>query len=236
MPVRCADDGGWWTGSEKKTCVWVSKKAESRCKKVGHDEKTGYEACPETCETCPDDDSGGECEDDEDWHAAGNSRKTCAWVGKQASTRCKKADEAGVTGFVSCPVTCATCEVDADDGSDEDCEDDAEWFVENNAAKTCSWVAKDPTSRCTKKGQDGRRASESCSVSCETCADQGEDNEDKDLCEDKAGWFKKNSPDKTCTWVAKDPATRCNKQGQDGTKASESCKDSCASCEEEDAE
>ena len=50
-------------------------------------------------------------------------------------------------------------------------------------------------------------------------------------CRDAPRWHKKNSPSKTCVWVADDPLNRCHKSGEDEVPASVACVDACGGCE-----
>jgi len=49
-------------------------------------------------------------------------------------------------------------------------------------------------------------------------------------CRDDDVWYKKNKPNRDCTWVAKKRGNRCSKTGHDGRIASEACKVTCSSC------
>ena len=50
------------------------------------------------------------------------------------------------------------------------CADDATWVITKGGdAADCAWVAAKPEKRCTKRGDDGRRAEDACLGTCGGC-------------------------------------------------------------------
>merc|ERR1719231_848181 len=102
------------------------------------------------------------------------------------------------------------------------CLDDPTWHKKNKPNQDCSWVGKKPEKRCNKKNDDKVKADDGCPLACLNCPGP---------CEDAASWHKKNKPNQDCSWVAKNDKKRCNKKGQDKTRAYESCLLACDMCE-----
>ncbi|KAH8047991.1 hypothetical protein JL722_12780 [Aureococcus anophagefferens] len=57
--------------------------------------------------------------------------------------------------------------------SESACTNDKQWMINNKRSKNCDWVAKKPSSRCQKKGKNGKgnkvEANVACQESCGTC-------------------------------------------------------------------
>ncbi|KAH8053945.1 hypothetical protein JL722_9106 [Aureococcus anophagefferens] len=57
--------------------------------------------------------------------------------------------------------------------SESACTNDKKWMINNKRSKNCDWVAKKPSSRCQKKGKNGKgnkvEANVACQESCGTC-------------------------------------------------------------------
>lgn len=104
------------------------------------------------------------------------------------------------------------------------CLDSSDWETKiRKTLKNCDWVAKNPWPvRCKKKGTDKKRANASCRIACSTCS-----------CSNSPTWrFQKKNKKKSlkkCPWIGQKPS-RCNKVGQDNTKAKDSCKLACGKC------
>jgi len=110
------------------------------------------------------------------------------------------------------------------------CVDSTTWYRGSSPNKDCNWVSDNAASRCGKTGNDGTTGYESCLASC-GC------NTDTDTpvpaptrnCEDSTTWYRGKTW-KSCDWVSESSSSRCDKTGNDGTTAYESCLASCGSC------
>ena len=95
----------------------------------------------------------------------------------------------------------------------------ASWAYKGDAARGCAWVAAAPYSRC-RKTAGGVDAEDACPEVCGACTD----------CDDDASWYvTRGSKNKrrTCAWVAKKPAKRCKKRGDEGERAKNACYATC---------
>lgn len=105
------------------------------------------------------------------------------------------------------------------------CADSTTW---SKSGKDCNWVSKDPTERCSKTGDDGTYAYESCEKACSTGSCESTAVE----CADDVDWYKAGQPFKSCVWVSKDKEKRCDDNGEDGTLADVGCPVTCGTCED----
>ena len=87
-------------GKSAKTCKWVRKKPDKRCRKKSADGTRATAACPKACGSCPEDGLA----DDPLWSMTNEKNKkiTCAKVAKKPARRCKLAGAAD-----HCAATCA---------------------------------------------------------------------------------------------------------------------------------
>lgn len=128
--------------------------------------------------------------------------------------------------------TLAPTLVTADSGGSS-CVDSPSWYKGNKPALGCAWVGKKVTRRCSRKSQDGTRATEGCPATCGACSGGASSpTPAPSVCADSPSWHKKNKPEKDCAWVAKRTGPRCrnSKVGADGTKPGESCPVACGTC------
>jgi hypothetical protein len=155
------------------------------CKKkgaIGDAKKKASAACQKACGTCDeagavvgattttagfttDLDNGPSCEskrgrDSLSWHRKGAPTKTCKWVERKPTTRCRKRGATGARAVTECVRACASCP------SEGACADDATWFRYNKKNKKldCVSVARNPGRRC---GMPGAKAA--CPATCGTC-------------------------------------------------------------------
>jgi len=106
------------------------------------------------------------------------------------------------------------------------CEPDSTTWYYKKDWKDCDWVSKSSSSRCTKEGNDGTLASESC---METCTGCGAPIPFPTGCADSTSWYKSNRPEKDCEWVS-EYTNRCSKTGEDGTNGYTGCPLTCGTC------
>ncbi|KAK7236700.1 hypothetical protein SO694_0024501, partial [Aureococcus anophagefferens] len=188
-----------------KNCAWVANFPEDRCAAKG-DEAQAWQACPETCSTCPYECAG----DSASWHKNGHGEKDCDWVSGFYYNRASVVGEDGTLAFESCPSATRRCFY----GNRSD---SATWAKKDQPWKDCAWAAA-ATSRCVALGEDGTFGYESCQHACLVGA----------YAEDDAAWAKKNGPSKDCAWVARD-RLRCAVKGEDDRWAFQACPAACGS-------
>ena len=111
------------------------------------------------------DESGPDCStkkgrDSKSWHRKGAPTKTCKWVKRKPSKRCRKKGATGARALTECVRACASCP------SEGACVDDATWSHTNKKNKKldCVSVARNPARRC---GIDGAR--DACAKTCGAC-------------------------------------------------------------------
>ncbi len=143
----------------RRKCVWVQKKARSRCKLVGVKDH-----CPKTCyQYDPDNDYASEpdnwCKDTSSEFTINSiiwirKKKTCAWAGKMKPTRCEIHEVKE-----NCPVLCDFC----------NCQDNQNRFdvsLLNEKKRNCKWAkSRDTWWRCVKYPE----IKENCPLSCGEC-------------------------------------------------------------------
>ena len=109
------------------------------------------------------DEAGPSCDSEKDsksWHRKGAPTKTCKWVKRKPSKRCRKKGATGARALTECVRACASCP------SEGACADDAAWSHINKKNKKldCVSVARNPGRRC---GMPGAKAA--CPATCGTC-------------------------------------------------------------------
>ena len=156
---ECADSTSWEDKKGKFTCANLldgidpdkSKKVAKQCKIKSKDGVVARDACPLTCDRCP------ECKDSGNFFVGAakfNSYKTCAYVGEDRAGRCGLVGlNGGDESFAweQCPAACHLCE--------RECADDLAWnpkkYAKTKAFKKdkmddlddeatgngCAWVA-----------------------------------------------------------------------------------------------
>ena len=156
---ECADSTSWEDKKGKFTCANLldgidpdkSKKVAKQCKIKSKDGVVARDACPLTCDRCP------ECKDSGNFYVGAakfNSYKTCAYVGEDRAGRCGLVGlNGGDESFAweQCPAACHLCE--------RECADDLAWnpkkYAKTKAFKKdkmddlddeatgngCAWVA-----------------------------------------------------------------------------------------------
>merc|ERR1711957_872225 len=88
------------------------------------------------------------------------TQRTCSWVVEGQVSRCSQY-------AVECPATCSACP--------DTCEDSNTWAYTADRGREvdCSWVRRDPTTRCDVVGENGaiawQVAFEACLVACGEC-------------------------------------------------------------------
>ena len=224
--AECQDDADWlWSnrkGSRTRNCQDVAQKPKSFCKLVGTDQRDAWDACPVTCDTCPEDSTTGttqeeeetetetetettteeettgtndDCSDDPSW-ATGSSRrpKTCDWVAGKPSSRCPRTGTDGRPASEACKATCESC----------------------NAASP------------PQEEEEEEEEEESAPAVEETLEE----------CENSSIWTvttKNGRKVNDCDWVAKKPSRYCSTVGDDGRLASQACRGVCeSSCQPTD--
>ena len=147
------------------------------------------------------------CEDSPTWYHKNKESKTCSWVAKSPTNRCKKwaKSKTGVKSKEACPATCNACPSACDDWCEDvdspwsekcewstcsacedcgavppPCADSTSWHHKSAKRKTCAWVAQRTPNRCKNWSQDeaGVTASVACPVACDTCPEEEEDEEE----------------------------------------------------------
>ena len=110
-------------------------------------------------------DAGPSCEskegrDSTSWHRKDAPTKTCAWVERKPSRRCRKKDATGARAETECVRACASCP------SEGACVDDATWSHTNKKNKeiTCAKVARNAGRRCALPG-----SAAACERTCGGC-------------------------------------------------------------------
>ncbi|KAH8062115.1 FK506 binding protein [Aureococcus anophagefferens] len=202
----CADDEAWHKKhAPAKNCAWVANFPEDRCAAKG-DEAQAWQACPETCGTCPYECAG----DSASWHKNGHGEKDCDWVSGFYYNRASVVGEDGTLAFESCASATRRCFY-------EGYRDSNTWAKKDQPWKDCAWAAA-ATSRCVALGEDGTFGYESCQHACLVGA----------YADDDAAWAKKNGPSKDCAWVARD-RLRCAVKGEDDRWAFQACPAACGS-------
>lgn len=107
--TECTDDPTWkFNGTNKRTCAWVLKNPDKRCKKEANGVPAST-ACPIACGsglcTIP------ECKDNTDWEVQLKSGKlkNCNYLKKKKNKRCGLVGTDNTFGYESCR-QCSTCE------------------------------------------------------------------------------------------------------------------------------
>ncbi|KAH8052283.1 hypothetical protein JL721_10922 [Aureococcus anophagefferens] len=59
--------------------------------------------------------------------------------------------------------------------SESACTNDKKWMINNKRSKNCDWVAKKPSSRCQKKGKNGKGNKVEANVACQESTARGDD-------------------------------------------------------------
>ena len=106
----------------------------------------------------------------------------------------------------------------------EACDDSTSWY-RHRPRRTCdTYVAKKPTKRCKKAGEDDILARDACPDTCGAC------------CDDSESWWRKKQ-NRGCAWVAKKVQKRCKRKVKDadGAKARVACAATCGTCARVDA-
>ena len=98
--------------------------------------------------------------DSKSWHRKDAPTKTCAWVERKPSRRCRKKDATGARAETECARACASCPTPGA------CVDDPTWSYTNKKNKKldCVSVSRNPARRC---GIDGAR--DACAKTCGAC-------------------------------------------------------------------
>lgn len=111
------------------------------------------------------------CTDSTTWHAAGKSKRNCAWIMKKPTNwRCNRVDASGVSGNSACPLACGACPASATAG----CVDSSSWVRAGKPNHDCAWVTENPTKwRCSRTDAAGVIASTACPVACNACPTTG---------------------------------------------------------------
>ena len=177
----------------------------NRCAVKGADGSLGYESCRLACKSCqPTCGAADACSDSTDWSKKNDAARASVEIRPRRASRIK-----AVPRRASRQHKHQRCSK----------------LLPRRAsrsriqAKTCSWVADLPSTRCVVKDADKIFAYERCRASCGSCGS----------CEDSATWAKAGSPDKDCSWVSRF-VNRCAVVGADGTLGYESCRFACGSC------
>ncbi|KAH8064914.1 hypothetical protein JL722_1803 [Aureococcus anophagefferens] len=110
----------------------------------------------------------------------------------------------------------------------EACADSETWHKKGDDKKNCAWVGKKAASRCKAwvKSEGGVLASDACPVACDTCPATCAEGRRADSTTWHQGWKKS----KTCAWVGKSPAKRCDKESKSKVLASDACPVACDAC------
>jgi len=97
--------------------------------------------------------------DSKSWHRKNKPKKTCKWVERKASKRCRKRGATGVRASSECVRACGSCPLPT-------CPDDAPGSVMNKKGRmlSCDQVARNPARRCSLPG-----AADACRATCGTC-------------------------------------------------------------------
>ncbi|KAH8060743.1 hypothetical protein JL722_4857 [Aureococcus anophagefferens] len=102
---RGTDSASWSLKDDPtKTCKWVGRDSEKRCRKKDAAGARAHTECVRACESCP---SGpNACEDDPSWHHVNKKGKKvdCLSVARNPDRRC------GLDGAeAACPASCGAC-------------------------------------------------------------------------------------------------------------------------------
>jgi hypothetical protein len=236
----------------------VAEKPDFRCDASGPDARYGIdgttaaESCPMACGTC-----AGECADSTSWTHNGDPNKDCPWVSDDASERCPKKDESGVSAYTACQRTCGTCD-------DPVCIESAgySWCPELGQCVQI-WELPDDSPCAQPPEVDDDHGCSSYSVWCEEkdkcilpwiepCGTVDHDcntestgyewcplfqrctrpwEEPCVICADSTSWRKHNNENIGCEQVAEDPAKFCDKFDVDDVYAYDACPSACGTCE-----
>ncbi|EGB01976.1 hypothetical protein AURANDRAFT_69314, partial [Aureococcus anophagefferens] len=111
----------------------------------------------------------------------------------------------------------------------EACADSETWHKKGDDKKNCAWVGKKAASRCKAwvKSEGGVLASDACPVACDTCPATCVEGPS---CADSTTWHQGWKKSKTCAWVGKSPAKRCDKESKSKVLASDACPVACDAC------
>jgi len=157
---------------------------------------------------------------------ARNAKERCGIFGTQGFGGGAHDHGLGAYAFTACRLACGTCDRDMElrclgdwCGLPGVCGDLPLWGSEE---QNCAWVAEAPRERCAARDQEKVPAFSGCKRTCGTCGTS---------CDDEPGWHKQGNERKDCAWVGRDKQDRCDKLGEDGTLAYESCRFSCGSCD-----
>jgi hypothetical protein len=152
-PTECVRD--WCADSGTQLCKMQCEVPDCPIGECAMREGT---CCDYTCNGPSCEPKGGR--DSRSWHLKDAPTKTCKWVGRKPTTRCRKKGATGARAVTECVRACASCP------SEGACVDDATWFRYNKKNKKiyCTSVARNPARRC---GMPGAKAA--CPASCGTC-------------------------------------------------------------------
>ncbi|EGB02936.1 hypothetical protein AURANDRAFT_68432, partial [Aureococcus anophagefferens] len=147
------------------------------------------------------------CTDSTTWHKKGDDKKNCAWVGKKKVNRCKAwvKSEDGVLASVACPVACDTCLL------------------------ICEEAKQDLEETLAEEKQTCAEEKQTCAEEKQTCAEEKAALEGPS-CADSTTWHQGWKKSKTCAWVGKSPAKRCDKESKSKVLASDACPVACDAC------
>jgi len=114
LEVSCVDSATWYYKKSKNTCAEYVAKKSKYCKEkyASDDGVSARDACPITCA------SGCGCVDSTSWFYNKKTKRTCDYVAKKPSDRCKSknADDAEVDAVSACPAACGeNCQTPPDD-------------------------------------------------------------------------------------------------------------------------
>ncbi|KAH8048819.1 cupin-like domain-containing protein [Aureococcus anophagefferens] len=154
------------------------------------------------------------CADSETWHKKGDDEKNCAWVGKKKVNRCKAwvKSEDGVLASVACPVACDTC-----------------LLICEEAKQDLEETLAEEKQTCAEEKQTCAEEKQTCAEEKQTCAEEKAALEGPS-CADSTTWHQGWKKSKTCAWVGKSPAKRCDKESKSKVLASDACPVACDAC------
>ncbi|KAH8085503.1 cupin-like domain-containing protein [Aureococcus anophagefferens] len=152
------------------------------------------------------------CTDSTTWHKKGDDKKNCAWVGKKKVNRCAWVkSEDGVLASVACPVACDTC-----------------LLICEEAKQDLEETLAEEKQTCAEEKQTCAEEKQTCAEEKQTCARRRPARGPS--CVDSTTWHQGWKKSKTCAWVGKSPAKRCDKESKSKVLASDACPVACDAC------
>ena len=166
----CQDDPTWFIlfKGKKRNCNFIAQRPKNIVKLCKN--YNAYDGCPETCSVCTP-------------RPTDSPTKTPTMAPTGSPTNGPTLSAQPSVSFVptSGPSTSPSLTPSIfNDDSNNECQDDPDWYKKGKPGKTCDAVAARPAKLCTRwVGQDGTKAIDACPLACDNCSGSTTTNDDK---------------------------------------------------------